>query len=252
MGSAYYVVLNVYVLPDGARPRMMDELNIHLNQIQTEYTHDEIILVGDFNAAHIRWTWTYNDTDMGFLNCSKSNLNVFERKLMQLVAKYCLFQVCDVPNSEGKFLDLLFTSNYTNVSQYPIDVVALFDRNSVHHNGALFLLNYEGDSTCERTTVHKIFDTNFRKAAKLLSLTIFDAITQDDLNEANSSGLGDFTRKINDFTSKLHDIQMKCTTGKIVNKVQSSPPHPWTVDKLYEKSLQQRRVDKEFFIITIN
>lgn len=80
--------------------------------------NDDILLLGDFNMSGI--SWKYTEEDNGYLTAHSNILYYYiaghESKFVKMCAAFGIFQINHLPNEEGKFLDLVFTSNVTNIT----------------------------------------------------------------------------------------------------------------------------------------
>lgn len=83
--------------PYPKRLHMVIELQNILSFIKDKYPSDEIILIGEFNMANIKWK--YDSDIIGFLLPIELGLHTYENKFLQVCKFNCLFQLNSCHNN---------------------------------------------------------------------------------------------------------------------------------------------------------
>lgn len=113
ISKSYLIILNTYIPPYRTRFHMLGELRKIVFHLKEKYPLDEILMIGDFNMSNIHWAY---DVDFpGFLTQSSININRQEETFLRVCYENCLYQINQHPNSENKFLDLVFSTDIENI-----------------------------------------------------------------------------------------------------------------------------------------
>lgn len=77
-----------------------------------------------------------------------------------MTSEISLFQILFNKNRQNKFLDLVFSKNYSDVTLEAISENELFDRNSIHHDVIAFNVAYIDTSEQVVTTTVNVFNSS--------------------------------------------------------------------------------------------
>lgn len=88
--TMYYCLVNVYLPPYTTRSSMVYELSTVLSQIRKKFPLEEIIMLGVFNFAKIKWQ--FNTEIPGTITFITENLGVLDEKFLKTCSFYCLMQ----------------------------------------------------------------------------------------------------------------------------------------------------------------
>lgn len=242
MNKLSYNILNVYFPPYRTRSRMADELSDILRKIHAVNINDHVILLGDFNTPKIRWS--IDEQNAGFLRNSGTALTRYERKLLQVVAANHVTSVNSLPNSNGKFLDHVYSTDISNTSVEAVDTLYLIDANSTHHNALQIRVTYQSTSKRKHSFTRNTFNANLTKCKHELSLVNMDDYTIDiasnEIPRAHT-----VVGKIESFQSLLVSCQNRNTSKRYVHRPKGISNHPWVCDKTYEALFMARSKAKE-------
>ncbi|XP_055528077.1 uncharacterized protein LOC129720614 [Wyeomyia smithii] len=149
-----------------------------VQQIITKATSgDSVIVVGDYNLPHLTWSYD-NDVD-SFVptNASSEQELIFTENMIASG----LQQICDVPNSHGRLLDLAFVSNSSEIELIGMPFTLLpCDQ---HHKP--FVLRLPTSSSSENHSVNPVNQSldinrcNFDAVISELRLQDWDGISHE-------------------------------------------------------------------------
>lgn len=152
------------------------------------------------------------------------------------------------PNSNGKYLDLVLSSEVTNVVVDQPEIHELIDNNSIHHY-ALSILVYARTSERELPpNARVVFNIKLNDTKTHLQSTQFDlnAFTNGSLilNENEE----DMVVWIDTITSKLKQIQQDNSVQKMFVKPVDVSTHPWTNNTDYRNLFSRKVKAKKIFL----
>lgn len=153
-----------------------------------------VVVIGDFNTSGIHWT-ADNDDPSFLAPIFKSDANTF-KAFVDLTAEHQLYQVCDVFNTKGVYLDLVTTSipstkHPSSIHHFPLDIVLT----------SITTLANSAPSVTNKTDLDKV--------KKELCTTTFSA--QPD----------EFTRQL------LDGVNKQCTKARQTSEANWLKNHPW-------------------------
>ncbi|XP_053681644.1 uncharacterized protein LOC128732421 [Sabethes cyaneus] len=126
----------IYVPPDRIRDPVI--LNAHINSVyqiaSMASASDDIIILGDFNLPSIKWRERGNGylyADMGSSTLSPINI-----ELLDCYSTATVQQVNDIPNENGRLLDLCFASVRSQAPEVTMAPTPLV-KHVLHHPGLL-------------------------------------------------------------------------------------------------------------------
>lgn len=132
IANIFWCFINVYMPPYGANQRMtmVTELSKVLKGLRVKYPNDELPVVGDFNMHNIKWE--YENEEPGYLRVIPTvhALKAYESKFIEVCNSFGLLQINESPNTAGNFLDLVLSTDCTNIETQIPESSTLFDDNS--------------------------------------------------------------------------------------------------------------------------
>lgn len=229
------IIINTYWPPQGKKIEMTNELIQNIRKIKTKFSGVPILLVGDFNVGI---NWSYSEDFDGFLVPSNQTLSNNDQYFFQNLHEIGLHQINDLPNSRGKYLDLVFTSVINSTQTYEPVHSDCFDQHSVNHNAIAIETNFKLKSA------HAIQEKNYKKTnlrvfkSKLNSTTLppFD---ENKTEEELENSICEIAEKL---SNKIFELQnaSTTTTKKTYAKATVNKSHPFLRNKTYEKLRKER------------
>lgn len=250
LNAIKYIVINVYNVPYNQSQNIEEFIEI-VEDIKQQHPNANISIVGDFNFPAIEWR--EEDDDVNGLSPLINNLNTpILDDFLYFVSAQNLFQVNSCPNSNGKFLDLLFSNDPANsICRIP-HVDTLIDKNSHHHNAiCLEIITNNVSSTLIENTPN-LFRTNLKKShdelCKILPI----------LNTAIYSSNDIETRM-----KMLSDVVSSCSSR--IARHDDVSTHPWLKNDVQYRTLKKKQnsnykkyknshlqLDKTQYIVSLN
>lgn len=210
-GNRFIWLINVYAPLNTGTKRMINEIQLAVTKLRKSFANDEFIMVGDFNMSNI--TWSCDFQELPFLSYGYEGSGDLEQKFIEMCSKTGLYQMNAYPNSQGKFLDLVLSSEVVNVFVEQPDTHELIDNNSIHHN-AVSIQIYSLASDNELAPIkNHVFNIKLKDSKSQLSNTYFELIP-------NYGGLffeddeSILVRRIDDITGQILEVQQRNTVTK--------------------------------------
>lgn len=197
-------------------------------------------MVGDFNMSKIAWVYIlyytilYSNDETGSLTCLLDNLCRQEAKFIEVCSANGLSQKNNFSNSQGKFLDVLFSSNSVNTSTYLPLGLELIDKNSIQHYATVLctFLDENKEQQERQFNLHRI---ELKETLQEMSITHFDNSQREDFEGISYSEINILTDRIDGIISQFLGIQRNHTSTKITRTPSDISTHPWTNNKNYER-----------------
>lgn len=191
-------------------------------------SNDNIFITGDFNLPNL--IWIQDDENVNTL----IPLNITEEKesvVIDTLLEYDLTQINSIPNDKGRFLDLIFCRDATNIECNECRTPMV--NNEIHHKALIFDMEI---TIKERNRSDQVFSRpNFQKAD-------FDKITEK-LNSIN------WTEKLNknsieDNSNIFYEEIFRLIEAHVpITKIKTSKNPPW-IDK--NASTLKNKIKKQY------
>lgn len=135
------LILNTYIPPYRVLGSLKEVSSI-VKKLQKKYPSTLMLIIGGFNLLKTKWI---TDNETSLLIPDIKTTRQIELSFLEEINKWGLQQINNTPNSQGSFLDLIFTNDIsqTTISEtLPIDWI---DKASHNHN--LYSLTIVTDNT---------------------------------------------------------------------------------------------------------
>lgn len=237
-GRDIYVV-NCYIPPSSQNRQfpngknIFENLTLHLDYLEDiRKPGDEVILLGDFNLPSVDWVYSREDD-----TCLPTG--DFSAKISDFLDNLScsgFWQSSIVKNSLGRQLDLVFTTDYSNilVERSPTKLTNI----DVYHPPLLVTIGMDETDSPDHSGNSTTFRFNFRKAD-------YDRITNTLLNINFSSEFssGDLNENVDKFYAILFNIFQNCVPLERNRNIKSVPP--WYTKELITLKNRKNRLWKK-------
>lgn len=200
-------------------------LTTYLSIMNTLNDEDDIIIFGDFNRPKLSFITDEIDLELLPINFNDD----VDFNLLSTFYSNDLHQVCPYPNSQGTWLDLIFTNAYNNISVLAAQDMENLFLNSLHHSATT--LDYFTSNTKFSKSYNKNVVPDFKNAdynqinRRLATINWFDLLSNTDTDSS-----------VNLFLNTLYKI-IDDSVPKIIKKDKLS--EPWLSKEL--RSLRNQR-----------
>lgn len=204
-GNKFLIIINVYFPPYDSRRTLVHQLDEILSNLKRTYPSDEFVLSGDFNSSRTRWH--HDDQTPGFLVNNATNISPYEYELLNMTSSHCLFQMMHTPNSLGNFLDLVFTTDISNLSICETLEGDLFDVNSIHHNAMSFVITFVATTQRNSKAIRNLFNLSQTGVKEDLRKMHYVPLSHDFIVSSLMGNSYTLFEHINCFTNTITDAQ---------------------------------------------
>lgn len=117
-----FVLLNVYMPTRADSTREMGKC---IHTLRTKYPNQQLLLIGDLNCPMLKWN--HSEEEPGVHINTSHNCPPCETKLIEIAAEHSSQQTNACANSNGTFLDLMLSTDTTNITVERVPVEELLD-----------------------------------------------------------------------------------------------------------------------------
>lgn len=168
--------------------------------------------------------WDYEEELREFLIQISTNHTTAEDKFIRTLNNLCMYQINNTTNSQNKFLDLVFTSDYQNTSMFAAH--ELLDNNSLYHSAIHIEIDIEYTDNANEIVTKNFINVNLKQSKNIS----FNLITEDDVNEFHYHNSPIMAHKIKNITDMLYNIQFDCTSNRKTQTLENISKQPWTLN----------------------
>lgn len=236
-----FIIVNLHIPPYRSKNVMIDELKQSIKEVQKLHKNTQILIIGDFNMSGTNWE--FDDEFPEFLIQSATTLTTTEDKFVKSMNNLCMYQVNSHKNKRGKFLDLIFTSEYRNVTTTPAN--ELIDDNISHHSAIHIEISIEDVVDQHEIITKNSINVNLNKSHAMIIDAQFDLITDEEINLYRYLNDKTAMTKVSNIINTLYNIQYDCTSNTKNTAMAHISNQPWTVGNnkyvhLYQNKLKAK------------
>lgn len=239
----WIIIAIIYLPPGRARLRMLNEFSTIVTQLRKEYRNEDMYFIGDFNWPMAQWIYT--EATPGVLSNSFTG-NGALNKFCDILAANGLFQRNHFPNSNGKILDLILSTNDCMISS-GANIIGL-DRVSAHHQP--LEIRIKTDESAPKEEIVTSHDIKLSRTKQVFLNSQLQFIEPGHLMAAFTGNFRELDGAIESTMNQFMSIQRKCTKANVKRILPAHCKYPWTkaieYRQAYKSKLWARTNDRAF------
>lgn len=222
------LILNTYIPPYKVLGSLIEVSKI-VKKLQKLQPNALMMIVGDFNLLKTKWI-TEKETNL--LIPDIGNTRQIELTFIEEINKWGLQQIQNIPNSQGSFLDLVFTNDMSQTTMSDTPPIDWMYRASHHHNPySITIINDNTDTTNKISKTKRNYNKmNMKNVRNVIDNTIiFNYSNEEAMFEEHNDKTGIIFR-INSYLKFITNCQNK--NAPLMKTIKKNE-HPWELSKEY-------------------